>query len=238
MRVVMIETKENAADAERELVLKGLEAFEIKDAEQGLVEAVIATLDVVDRDGDVITADAIKSGAKVKMSGYGHDAVWGATPVGKGTIRIDGNKAIFSGKVFLATARGQEIFNVLKEMGSDQEWSFGFRVKGSEVPDESWQKKGARRVLTKVDAFEVSPVMIGAGVGTRTVGVKEAAEETPVTVPPVVVTPPVVTPASDADAAAADAKRVKEEAETKAVAAAAAARDEFARFERTRRRFG
>lgn len=156
-----------------DLEVKGVGVLEIKDAEKGEVEAIIATLGVVDRDGDVIHESAIKSGSKVKMSAYGHDAVWGETPVGKGQIVIDGNKAIFKGKLFLSTARGRETFGVLKEMGADQEWSFGFAVKGHEVPDDDWKKKGAYRILTKLEPFEVSPVMRGAGVGTHTVGVKE-----------------------------------------------------------------
>jgi hypothetical protein len=42
------------------------------------------------------------------------------------------------------------------------------------VPSDDERKQGARRILTKLDAFEVSPVIIGAGVGTRTLGVKAA----------------------------------------------------------------
>lgn len=112
------------------------------------------------------------------MSSYGHDVVFGSMPVGKGTISVVKDKAVFRGKLFLSTVRGQETFDVLKEMGSDQQWSFGFRIIGSEVPDEDMAKKGARRILTKLDAFEVSPVVIGAGVGTRTTTVK-AAEPPP-----------------------------------------------------------
>jgi hypothetical protein len=148
--------------------------FEIKDANRGDVEAIIATLGVVDKDEDIIRPDAIKEGAKVAMSSYGHDAVFGDAPVGKGAIHIEGAKAVFKGRMFLATQRGRDTFEVLKEMGGDQEWSFGFRVMGSEVPSEAERKQGARRVLTKLDCFEVSPVIMGAGVGTRTVGVKGA----------------------------------------------------------------
>jgi hypothetical protein len=109
------------------------------------------------------------------MSSYGHDAVFGDLPAGKGTLSIDGNDVVFEGKAFLSTTRGRDTFEVLKEMGPDQEWSFGFRILGAEVPDDSWKKKGARRMLTKLDAFEVSPVIRGAGVNTRTLAVK--AEE-------------------------------------------------------------
>lgn len=167
------------------LELKGLVEMEVKDEAQGLIEAVVATLGVVDKDLDVITADAIKSGAKVKMSSYGHDVVYGSMPVGKGSLSVVDDKVLFKGKVFLNTQRGLETFNVLKEMGSAQEWSFGFRILGSEVPDEAWRKKGAMRILTKLDAFEVSPVVIAAGENTRTTSVK-TAEPVPTPLDPVV----------------------------------------------------
>lgn len=154
--------------------IKSFCAIEIKDAERGEVEAIVATLGVVDKDEDIIRADAIPDGAKVSMSAYGHDAVYGNAPVGKGKIHIEGSKAVFKGRVFLSTASGRDTFEVLKEMGSDQEWSFGFRILGAEVPSEAERKMGARRILTKLNAFEVSPVIIGAGVGTRTTGVKAA----------------------------------------------------------------
>lgn len=162
--------------------IKAFESVEIKDEATGEVEAIIATLNVVDRDFEVITPDAIKSGSKVKMSSYGHDIVGGfmgggALPVGKGAVFVEENKAVFRGKMFMSTERGRETLSVLKEMGKDQEWSFGFRVLGSEVPDEDWAKRGAKRILTKLDVFEVSPVVIGAGIGTRTVAAKEADAE-------------------------------------------------------------
>lgn len=154
--------------------MKAFAGFEIKDADRGEVEAIIATLGVVDRDGDVIRKGAIPHGVPVAMSGWGHDAVFGSRPVGKGTIVIDGNRAIFKGRVFLNTAAGRETFEVLKEMGRDQEWSWGFHVAGDESPTEAERKQGARRALTKTAPFEVSPVIIGAGIGTGTVAVKQA----------------------------------------------------------------
>jgi phage head maturation protease len=160
--------------------LKSFGTFEIKDANTGAVEAIIATLLVVDKDEDVIVEGAIPDGAKVSMSSYGHNAVYGEAPVGKGKIYIEGNRAVFKGRMFLATSRGRETFETLKEMGEEQQWSFGFRILGAEVPDDAWKKKGARRILTKLDCFEVSPVIIGAGVGTRTLGVKGANATRPI----------------------------------------------------------
>jgi hypothetical protein len=177
--------QEAQADKGGEIETKSLESLEIKNESTGEVEAIIATLEVVDKDFEVITKDAIPSGSKVTMSSYGHDIVGGlmgggTLPVGRGKVFVEDNKAIFRGKIFVTTDRGRDTLEVLKEMGADQQWSFGFRVIGSEVPDEKWSKRGAQRILTKLDVFEVSPVVIGAGIGTRTVAakaVKQAVKE-------------------------------------------------------------
>lgn len=208
-------------------ITKEFGIFEIKDAEKGEVEAVIATLGVVDRDKDVIRADAIKDGAKVKMSAFGHDAMFGNAPVGDGKIVIDGDRAIFKGRLLLQTQRGRETFEILKAM--DTEWSFGFRVMGSEVPDDKWREKGADRILTKLDAFEVSPVLIGAGVGTRTLAVKEADEEAQR------VAAEAARVAED-ERKALEAEQARHAVELKAKAAEAVA--EFHRVQRTLKRLG
>jgi hypothetical protein len=186
---------------------------------------------VIDRDGDIIRKGAIPDGSKVAMSAYGHDAVWGNRPVGKGTLSTKGDQVIFDGRLFLNTADGRDTFEVLKEMGSDQEWSFGFRVMGYEVPTEEEQKQGAYQVLTKLDAFEVSPVLIGAGIGTRTLAVKQAdGDPTPLGEK---VDPPAPTPAVEEEVAKA-AGPTPEEIEAKQGRALGA--EIFARFERTRAR--
>ena len=176
---------------------KSFGGFEIKDAEKGEVEAVVATYGVVDKDKDIIRKGAIEDGATVLMSRYGHDAVFGNQPVGKGKIYSEGDKAIFKGKLFMGTQAGRETFEVLKEVGSWQQWSFGFRTLGAETPSDEESKAGARQILTKLDAFEVSPVIIGAGVGTRTLAVKEA---------------PPVDPAVEAARIAAEKKEADEKA--------------------------
>jgi hypothetical protein len=94
--------------------VKAFTSLEIKDADRGEVEAVIATLGVVDRDRDIIRKDAIKSGSKVMVSGYAHDGITqGARPVGKGVVTVEGNRAVFRGKMFLDTTAGRETVAVL-----------------------------------------------------------------------------------------------------------------------------
>lgn len=148
--------------------------LELKVEERGEISAVVATLGVVDRDGDVLTAGAIPDGAKVKLSSYGHDVVFGAAPVGLGTLSQRGTRVSFDGRLFLTTSRGRETYETLKAMGPDQEWSFGFKVLDWTRPSDEWKRRGARRILTSLEAFEVSPVFRGAGIGTSTTAVKAA----------------------------------------------------------------
>lgn len=236
LRLVGAPEFKSAGDKEtKDVETKTLAAFQIKDEEKGEVEAIIATLGVMDKDGDIIREDAIKSGAKVKMSAYGHDAMWGEMPVGKGVITVKDDKAVFKGNLFMSTVRGREVFGVLKEMGADQEWSFGFRVTGWESPSEDDRRKGVYRILTKLDPFEVSPVIRGAGVGTRTVTVKEEKEpELARATPPVDDPGPEPTPTPEELAAKAKAEQDAKDAADRATAEAKAA-SERAALERTTR---
>lgn len=157
--------------------VKQFSGLTIKDADKGEIEAIVATLGVVDKDGDIIRRGALSKRAAVTLSSWGHDAIYGVRPAGKGTLVEKGNTLTFSGRVFLSTTSGRETFEVLKEMGDDQEWSFGFRVTGWEAPTEDEKKAGAWRIITKMEAFEVSPVLIGAGINTQTTSTKAADPE-------------------------------------------------------------
>lgn len=161
-----------------ELDAKSFGAFEIKDADAGEVAAIVATLGVVDRDGDVLLPGSFPPSAKVAMSGYAHDVIAdSAMPVGKGIITVEGDKAIFRGRFFMSTDRGREAFHTVKELAEDSEWSFGFpkNVKTAPMTAE-WRAKGARRLVAGLLPVEASPVFIGAGINTGTLFTKEADE--------------------------------------------------------------
>lgn len=156
---------------------KALQGVEIKDAATGLVEAVFSTFDVKDSDGDVTLKDAFTDGAPVRISAYGH-ASWGPSrgasfvpmpPVGKGVIRTTPTEAILEGQFFMKTAAGADTFELVKEMGELQEWSYGYDVAESSRGEHEGEKV---RFLEKLVVHEVSPVLLGAGVGTRTLAVK------------------------------------------------------------------
>jgi len=148
---------------------KSLHRVEVKDADRGEVTAVFATLGVKDSDGDVTLPGAFEDGAEVVISAYGHTSWQGLLPVGKGTIREVGDEAILSSQFFMDTQAGKDTFTVVKNLGARGEWSYGFDpVKYSFGEHDGEQV----RFLESVKVFEVSPVLLGAGVGTRTLAAK------------------------------------------------------------------
>ena len=152
--------------------------LEVKDVDQGLVEAVFSTFNVIDHDGDVLLEGAFEDGAKVRISAYGHRSWMGALPVGRGTIRAEKDRAVLEGQFFLSTEAGKETFEVIKEMGELQEWSYSLDdVETALVSDLPDDLQGAIRAIRKVQVYEVSPVMAGASLGTETLSVKEQRAE-------------------------------------------------------------
>lgn len=149
---------------------KGL-TLELKAAE-GQFRAVFATLNVIDKDGDVTLPGAFKDGQEVRIAQWGHN--WAALPVGKGVIGADAEKAWVEGSFFMDTTLGMDTYRTVKNLGGLQEWSYGFQVDKA-----SNGVHGGRNVrfLEAMTVFEVSPVMIGAGVGTHTEAIKSMTAE-------------------------------------------------------------
>lgn len=152
-------------------------AVTIKDAAKGEIEAVFSTFNVRDHDGDWTEPGAFTDGAKVRISAYGHESWSGALPVGKGVIRTTAQDARLVGQFFLSTTHGRETFETVKEMGELQQWSYGFDVIERAEPSDELRTQGVWRVLKKLLVHEVSPVLVGAGVATRTLSVKARADE-------------------------------------------------------------
>lgn len=140
------------------------------DDETGSVIVAFAQLNVVDLDRDVTLNDAFPR-KSVPMSAYGHTSWMGELPTGKGTIREEGDWALFDGKFFVDTTQGRDAYLTVKAMGELQEWSYGY----DPIDYAFEQRDGVSvRVLKRLDVFEVSPVLMGAGIGTHTRGIKGA----------------------------------------------------------------
>lgn len=153
---------------------KQYSARQLKVDGEGQFSAVFATLNVVDKDGDVLRPGSIESGQKVRISAYGHRSWGGELPVGKGSIREEENELIVDGQFFLGSQIGKDTYETVKGLSELQEWSFGFDVVNSSQGEFEGEQV---TFLEKMDVHEVSPVMLGAGIGTRTVDVKSLDQD-------------------------------------------------------------
>jgi hypothetical protein len=151
---------------------KALHGLKITDEPAGKVQAIFATLNVKDSDGDVTLPGAFKGNPPVRISAWNH-ASWGAgfMPVGKGTIREAGENAIFDGEFFMDTTQGRDAFHTVKALDELGEWSYGYDTLEAEPGTHEGEKV---QFLKKQLVHEVSPVILGAGIGTRTLAMKSA----------------------------------------------------------------
>jgi len=163
---------EEEAASSASIEYKSFKGSVIEDADAGIVTAVFSTFGVVDADGDIVEPGAIKPGP-VRVSAYGHSSwtrLGSATPpVGRGIIYTDDAKAWAEMQFFLDTTHGRDTFNTIKGMGELQEWSYSLRNVIAEY--ETIDGRPIRRIKS-VDVHEVSPVLLGASVGTHTMSVK------------------------------------------------------------------
>ena len=152
--------------------------FKTTDDEKGSVEAVFSVFNNVDTDGDVVLPGSIKSGFKDNQVPMVFAHKWDQ-PIGKGVIKSDDSKATFTGSFFMETEAGREAYNLAKEMGNLQEWSFGFRI--NDYESGKFKKDGVEdevdvRFLKDLEVFEVSPVLVGANRETYTLAIKSGEE--------------------------------------------------------------
>lgn len=136
--------------------------------ESGEFTAVFARFNVVDHDFDVTIPGAFKEGQKVRISYWGHR--WMDLPVGRGVIHQDDEKAWVDGKFFLDTKAGRETYRTVKNLGELQEWSYGYDIEDATYGVFEGQDV---QFLRSLEVYEVSPVMLGAGIGTGTTDIKD-----------------------------------------------------------------
>lgn len=143
--------------------------LELKADQEGAFIARIATLNVVDKDGDITLPGAFPEGKELLVSAYAHNSWMGALPVGKAIIHEEGDDVLAEGEFNLNTETGREHYEAVKFSGGLQEWSYGFRV----VEYEETQEDGQNiRQLKEIEPYEISPVLLGAGVDTATLAIK------------------------------------------------------------------
>lgn len=133
----------------------------------GKFTAVIATLNVVDRDEDVVLTESVgRQDAAIAYWAHG----WNQPCVGRGVVYEEGNMLKADGEFLLLTRAGREHYYAVRMMKELQEWSFGL-----DVLEHSWEMRDHSevRLLQKIQVVEFSPCMRGAGIGTMTVNMKD-----------------------------------------------------------------
>lgn len=135
------------------------------DGDEGSIEAVFSTFGVKDRDGDIVEAGAIEDGKSVPMVWH-HN--W-ERMIGKGVTDVDSERAVFKGSLFLDTDAGGDAYRTIKAMGDLMDYSWGFRVLDADFVE---RDEEFVRVIKRAELFEVSPVLVGAGIGTGTLSLK------------------------------------------------------------------
>jgi len=136
---------------------------------EGEFTAEFATLEVIDHDGDITKPGAFQDGQETLIEPWNHN--YGQLPVGKGVIHERDNKAIIEGQFFLDTESGRDHYQVVKNLGPLQEWSYTFAIEESSQGNVEDQDV---RYLEKLDVWGVAPVTRGAGIDTRTTSIKAA----------------------------------------------------------------
>jgi len=170
--------------------LKIAQAVDLSLSDDGLVSVAFAVLgdpenqkaDDIDKDGDVSLIGSLPIGKEVPISAYGHTS-WperGARlPVGRGVIGETTSKGrhlgVLTGSFFTDTTPGRDTYLTVKNLGDLQQWSFGYAVKQRKG---TWAGREAN-INERYDVHEVSPVLIGAGNGTRTLAIKSVDDDDP-----------------------------------------------------------
>ena len=144
------------------------------DGPPGSVSAVFSTFNAMDLDGDITLPGAFGE-QNVRMAQWGHN--WSAPAAGKGKTREDGDDAIFDGQFFVNTSHGNDLYETVKGLGDLQEWSYGFEpvkyaLRDPKEGESPLRWDGKIRELVEMRVIEVSPVMLGAGVDTRTLEIR------------------------------------------------------------------
>jgi hypothetical protein len=168
-----------------EPMLKIAQAVDLSLSDDGTVTVAFAALgdpadqkaEDIDKDGDVSLMGSLPVGKEVPISAYSH-ASWpergGRLPVGKGVISeatVKGRHlGVLTGSFFTDTTSGRDTYLTVKGLGGLQEWSFGYAVQAKKG---MWAGLPAN-LNARYDVHEISPVLVGAGNGTRTLAIKTA----------------------------------------------------------------
>lgn len=146
-----------------------LELVKDDGAKEGAVRALFATMNVIDHDNDVTLPGAFTNGEVVRIASYGHKLH--ELPVGDGVIFADDERAIMNGEFYLETTAGKDTYLTVKRQSEKglQEWSYEYDILDAEPGTLNGQPV---QFLKSLKVHGVTPVYLGAGIGTETLDIK------------------------------------------------------------------
>jgi hypothetical protein len=149
----------------------------------GATRLVVATLGEADSDWDVTLPGFFGRQSVAVLPA--HD--WTHVPLGKGVITEQGNEAIVDIEWNLSIPAAEWWYSAIKfdleHPPALQNWSYGFSVKAGGAWPGEFKGRHVQFLGPLADgspgcqAFEVSPVLRGAGVGTRTLAAGDLSPE-------------------------------------------------------------
>jgi len=142
-------------------------------AREGTATFVIATLNKIDSDGDIVLPGAIGRQTVPILPAH----IWSHVPLGKAETYEAGDKvlatAIFNMEVQAAREWHSALVFDLEHPPAKQQFSWGYRPTIT-TPGRLWGRNV--RFLNEVQLHEISPVLQGASVGTHTVSAKRTGQ--------------------------------------------------------------
>ena len=151
-------------------IMKPLEVKCMPEAPEGAqlrATLVVATMGVKDKDDDILEPGSVGM-QRCLMGNWGHTISRGSVPIGKAGLHEEGDKLIAEVEFNPAIQSAMEAYESIRFAPELTEVSFGL------IPEEWSFDASYNRVIKKMKVFEVSPVVMGAGVDTGVMSVKEA----------------------------------------------------------------
>lgn len=146
--------------------------------DDGSASWVMARLNVKDSDGDVTLPGAFGTQTFSIVPAHDHRHV----PLGKATLTEDGDEAVVKAKFNLDIPAARDWHSAIKfdlaNPPAVQEYSYGYNLHEGGFKQGTFEGERVRFFQAKddgtpgVDVYESSPVLRGAGVGTRTLAAK------------------------------------------------------------------
>jgi hypothetical protein len=146
----------------------------VKQVSEGKVVATLARLGVRDRDGDVLVPGLLKGGQLVAIK---PQHKWDHVDLGVAHVYETNQGTLEAAMEFnMAISSARDWYEAIKfshEKKRRQQYSFGFEIEDKSFGEHEGKES---RFLKRMECAEVSPVLIGASVGSETLLVKASTQ--------------------------------------------------------------